>query len=49
LIDEIVAWLAAGNFKVLNVAGPRLSKDPNIYDKAREVLRKVFVGLKVVQ
>jgi hypothetical protein len=49
LIDEIGAWLAAGHFQVLNIAGPRLSKDPDIYEKAREVLRTVFVGAKVVR
>jgi hypothetical protein len=42
LVDEIVAWLEAGDFKVLNVAGPRASDDADIYDKARAVLRPVF-------
>jgi hypothetical protein len=43
LVDEIVAWLAAGQHKVLNVAGPRLSEDPDIYDKACAVLRPVLI------
>jgi predicted Rossmann fold nucleotide-binding protein DprA/Smf involved in DNA uptake len=49
LIDEIGAWLAANHFRVLNIAGPRLSKDPDIYDKARRVLRTVFTEVKVVR
>jgi hypothetical protein len=36
-VDEILAWLERGGFKILNVAGPRSSKDPAIYDKACSV------------
>jgi hypothetical protein len=46
LVDEIVAWLEAGHFKVLNVAGPPLSNDAEICDKARGVLRPVLVAAK---
>jgi hypothetical protein len=45
-VDGILAWLERGEFKILNVAGPRNSKDPAIYDKACNVLRPVLVGVK---
>ncbi|MFP3999789.1 MAG: putative molybdenum carrier protein [Desulfobacterales bacterium] len=35
-------WIAAHKIKVLNVAGPRASKDPGIYDAARDMLETVF-------
>jgi len=46
LVEEIAAWLETGQFTVLNVAGPRLSDDAEIYDKARAVLRPVLVAAK---
>jgi hypothetical protein len=44
-VDEILAWLERGGFRILNVAGPRSSKDPGIYDKACRVLRPVLISV----
>ncbi len=48
-VHEIRQWLAAVNPRVLNVAGPRASEDPQIYEQARIVLLGVFAkeGLSV--
>jgi hypothetical protein len=42
LIDTITTWIVNGQFDVLNVAGPPLSIDPNVYAKARALLSPVF-------
>jgi len=47
LVEEIATWLSAGNYKVLNVAGPRLSEDHVIYEKARAVLWPIFLHATV--
>jgi hypothetical protein len=44
-VDEILAWLERGGFKILNVTGPRSSKAPAIYDKACRVLRPVLISV----
>lgn len=36
-------WLGKNDIKVLNVAGPRASKDPVIYESAMDVLAAVFI------
>jgi hypothetical protein len=36
-------WIAENRIEVLNVAGPRQSKDPDIYDTALEVLHATFI------
>ncbi len=46
-IDEIVAWLSCGGYKCLNIAGPRRSEAPGIYDKACALLRPVLGELGV--
>lgn len=38
------AWLDEHRAKVLNVAGPRASADPQIYELARQLLRKVLAS-----
>lgn len=37
-------WLREQGFRVLNVAGPRASKVPGIYERARSFLEKVLAG-----
>jgi hypothetical protein len=39
-------WVNAIGIKVLNVAGPRESKCPGIYERAKAFLRKVFQSNK---
>ena len=41
-IELIVRWLAETNPRVLNVAGPRESTTPGIYDEAKDFLGVVF-------
>jgi hypothetical protein len=42
--STIVAWLRRVRPKVLNVAGPRASNDPLIYDAVSRVLRRVLAS-----
>ena len=41
---EAGTWIKAHAIGVLNVAGPRESKNPGIYQKAKKFLLKRFVG-----
>ncbi len=41
---QVRQWLREGGFETLNVAGPRASKEPRVYEAARELLVKVFAG-----
>lgn len=38
----ITTWIADQRIKVLNVAGPRATKDPKIYEAVKEVLKAVL-------
>lgn len=40
IVDEIVAWLSAtgANGATLNVAGPRATEDPGIYEKTYDIV-----------
>ncbi|UCC95890.1 MAG: putative molybdenum carrier protein [Candidatus Omnitrophota bacterium] len=40
--EIIGSWVDAREIKTLNVAGPRSSRDPKIYEAAKEVLRTVI-------
>ncbi len=40
--EKAQLWLAASKCKTLNVAGPRASKDPAIYDATLDLLRSIF-------
>jgi hypothetical protein len=42
---ETVAWIRQGSFAAVNIAGPRESECPGIYDQAREFLGEVFRAL----
>lgn len=37
-VKEILQWIEENNIQILNVAGPRGSKDPGIYTVVKEVL-----------
>ncbi|HNR35066.1 MAG TPA: putative molybdenum carrier protein [Candidatus Hydrogenedentes bacterium] len=43
-VAEAVAWIADEKIRVLNVAGPRASKCPRIYDFARGYLEQLFIA-----
>jgi hypothetical protein len=40
--SKIVEWLLDFNIKTLNVAGPRASKDPSIYNDAKKIIEGVY-------
>jgi hypothetical protein len=40
---ELLTWIDERNVKVLNVAGPRASKDPKIYKLVKEVLESLLI------
>ncbi len=40
----ITAWLSEQNVRILNVAGPRESRDPGIYQRAGKLLHAVLGG-----
>lgn len=39
---DVYEWLAAHRIEILNVAGPRASKDPGIYDVTRNILETAY-------
>lgn len=41
-VEKISLWLRKGGYDDLNIAGPRASKDPEIYDHSRNLLTQVF-------
>jgi len=41
-VQFVRAWISGNEIKVLNVAGPRASKDPKIYATTRVILRAVL-------
>ena len=41
-VMDIRSWAAKNGVKVLNVAGPRGSKDPGIYDATKKLLKIAF-------
>ena len=40
---ELLAWIDERDINVLNVAGPRASKDPKIYESVKEVLTGLWL------
>ena len=42
--EEVLTWLEANRIKTLNVAGPRESKHPGIYQLALSFLRKLLAA-----
>lgn len=45
-LDEAVAWFERNEIRVLNVAGPRASKAPPVYDEARRYLNSLLDQLE---
>lgn len=41
-VGSIAEWMQSGDIRVLNVAGPRESESPGIYQQARSVLDRLF-------
>ena len=44
--DRLTRWIEGHEIRVLNVAGPRGSKDPDIYDQTKEVISGCIDSLK---
>ena len=38
----IRSWIVRHGIEILNIAGPRVSEDPEIYDISAKILRTVF-------
>jgi hypothetical protein len=45
--DSLNNWIKKNNIKILNVAGPRASKDNNIYQVTRDILETTFIKDKI--
>ena len=45
VIDMIRQWLDENNIRVLNIAGPRESSSPGIYDGACAVFQELFTAV----
>jgi hypothetical protein len=45
-VDTIRVWLSDLGGEMLNVAGPRASNDPLIYDKTREIVTRLIRGVQ---
>jgi len=43
--EKIGLWLRSGGFSELNVAGPRASKEPEIYEQAVAILKQVLTAI----
>lgn len=43
-IERALAWMREHNVEKLNVAGPRESKRPGIYEATRRFLRRLYAG-----
>ena len=41
-VEIIQSWIDSKDIRVLNVAGPRISEDPNIYEDVQNVLRSLL-------
>jgi predicted Rossmann-fold nucleotide-binding protein len=46
-VSEVIRWVKSNRLKALNVAGPRESNSPGIYDKAFSLLLRVIHNLCV--
>ena len=42
LVEKVLCWAQRNHVRVLNVAGPRESKNPGIYERAFQFLRKLL-------
>jgi Circularly permutated YpsA SLOG family len=45
--DRVHAWIRQNNIRILNIAGPRASKQPDVYDKAFRFLTSVFADSSI--
>lgn len=48
-VDSIIKWIAENKIKVLNIAGPRESQSPSIYDLSLTFLKEMFICLSTRQ
>ena len=46
-IQEMKDWLEANKIKILNIAGPRESTPPGIYQQAKVILELLFQSMQV--
>ena len=41
-VKKVTAWVSKNNIEILNVAGPRASSDPGIYDLTRRLITELL-------
>jgi predicted Rossmann-fold nucleotide-binding protein len=41
-LSKIHNWLMENNIEILNIAGPRASKQPDIYDKTKPIIKNMI-------
>jgi len=41
--QEVVNWIKENQIRILNVAGPRASKKPEIYEKAKAFVQQILI------
>ena len=41
-VKKVIAWVSRNNIEILNVAGPRASSDPKIYDLTRRLISNLL-------
>jgi hypothetical protein len=42
VVDEASVWIVKSEIRILNVAGPRASSDPHIYELTRELIIRLL-------
>ncbi len=48
-LNKIIEWILENNISVLNIAGPRESKNPGIYIKAKKLITEIISIEKLVK
>ena len=48
-VQAVKDWILGHNIQALNVAGPRASKQPDVYGRAAVVLKAIFSNIGVLQ
>lgn len=44
-VDKVLNWIRSTRIDMLNVAGPRASEDPSIYEEVAKFLKELFSSL----
>ena len=47
-VESVREWMRGDQIKILNVAGPRVSKHPQVHGMAVELLRRLLTEFRVL-